>query len=161
MGNMASPAEVSGSQNAAWVELAAFDDANGDEVATVNSADVFACDRCIAPAQKNGVAEAQPHGLIGIDLDMGEPVHGFGGRQQQGVERSHVSTGFIESRLQGVQRHRVAFLKGFDESAAQVGDMAVAAEAFAHIAGQRAHIGALAANDFEDSVVDVRRCFRC
>jgi hypothetical protein len=75
-----------------------------------------------------------------------------------GVERCqalvHVLD-FLKGHQVG-QRDHALFGKRRDEGAAQTGDMAVAAELAAEIAGQRPHIGALAALDFEMRGVGIR-----
>ena len=51
--------------------------------------------------------------------------------------------------LETVQRNCVLFCKGTYRQSAQLGDMAEAPERFAQVAGQAAHVGALAAADLD------------
>ena len=133
-------------EHAAGDEFAALDRAEGDDRAAARRIG-GAFRRCVA-AQKNRLAAAQAARERAVDGDLRHLAEAGFDAAQRGAE---IGVG----RRQGGERHGIVFVERPDAGTPQRGDMAEATERAAQIAGDRAHIGALAAPRFEHGAVAV------
>ncbi len=124
----------------------------------------LACNRDIdRPTENGGIPSTQNDGLAALQPCRVCPADGQrrdvvqrGLDGQDGVGEAHLTgRGSMAQGLQFFQRNHGFFTEGPDRDPAQRADMAKTPEFAAHIAGERAHIGPLAACGLENGMVGV------
>ena len=98
-----------------------------------------------------GVAVAQARGTLWRGGQFGQVRQTFLQRAQQGVD-----LGRSCQRFDLIHRHAIGGVKGAGPCAAQPGDMAKTSQRRAQIAGNGAHIAALAADHFQLGMIRIR-----
>ena len=114
----------------------------------------------IPSAQQNGLAPVEPCRISPCDGQCRDVVQrGLNGQKRVG-EAALARRGSIAQSLQLFQRNHVRLAEWADQGPPQRADMAVTAENPADIAGQRPHIGSLAALGLEHGMAVIRLFYK-
>ena len=110
--------------------------------------------RRIAAADQHGLAAQQARGIVLADAERGQVVQGGLDGKQQALQR--VLALLLPRLSRSASVTACASSKRSNARAPQRDEMAEAAERAPHVAGERAHVGALAAAGLEDGRIGVR-----
>lgn len=145
-------------EDALRTEFALANLADCDQLATGCGVGFAFGNRRIPPTHEDRIAHLQPVCLVVVDDEMRQRRKRFARVDQKGVQCSKSLVRVLDclERDEIGKRHHCFFGKGRNKTAAQAGDVAIAAEFAAKVAGQRPDIGALAAFDFEMRCTGIR-----
>jgi hypothetical protein len=136
-------------EDAARAQLAFGGFSERDQVALREDCHRSLDDWSIAPAQQHGLPARKTRGVGTAYADRREALHAGGNRLQQTCERRGIGG------LKPLEAHAILLAERADTGAPQRRDMTEAAEDAAHVAGERSHIGPLAAFGAEQGVVGI------